>query len=169
VLFRGRPQSYDVASREITFRTSSGQLRTIKLGDLSHAEQGEFHNYYRLPVECQLAAGEYRGRSWVPSTYTWKAAATCHKPLYFEDVALERYGHSWGPILQPAASAAHFFGTLPVLPYKMGLHPPCECIYTLGYYRPGNCAPHLLDPLPISGRAAMWEAGAWVAGVAIIP
>jgi hypothetical protein len=45
----------------------------------------------------------------------------------------------------------------------MGLEPPCECIYTLGYYRPGSCAPYILDPLPLSIRAAMYEA-AGVAG-----
>ena len=78
-------------------------------------------------------------------------------------MALERYGHTWGPILQPLISAGNFFITVPLLPYKMGLEPPCECIYTLGYYRPGSCAPYILDPLPLSIRAAMYEA-AGVAG-----
>ncbi len=57
-----------------------------------------------------------------------------------------------GPILDPAVSAAHFFGTLPILPYKMGVDTPCECQYALGYYRPGNCAPYMIQPFPISAR-----------------
>ena len=74
-----------------------------------------------------------------------------------------------GPWVQPFASAAHFFLTIPILPYKMGLEPPNECIYALGYCRPGNCAPYMLDPIPISARAALFEAGAWVGGVFAIP
>jgi hypothetical protein len=93
----------------------------------------------------------------------------CHKPLYFEDIQLERYGHALGPWVQPFASGVHFFLTLPILPYKMGLELPDECMYTLGYYRPGDCAPYMLDPIPLSIRAGLFEAGAWVAGAAIIP
>ena len=65
----------------------------------------------------------------------------CHKPLYFEDVQLERYGHMAGPWVQPFVSCADFFLRIPILPYEMGLEPPNECIYALGYYRPGSCAP----------------------------
>ena len=82
---------------------------------------------------------------------------------------LERYGHSWGPYLQPVISQGHFFLTVPILPYLMGVDPPCECIYTLGYYRPGSCAPYMLDPLPISARAGLLEAGVWVGGVFLVP
>lgn len=168
-LFTGRPVSLDAISGVATFKTVDGQTRQVKLRDLSRVEQGYFLAMYPLPVECHLIDQPYRGRNWIESTYTWKASGACHKPLYFEDVHLERYGHSVGPILQPFASSAHFFGTLPILPYKMGLHPPTECIYTLGYYRPGNCAPYMLDPLPISVRGALFEAGAWVGGVVVIP
>ena len=119
--------------------------------------------------ECTLGDKVFQTRAWLPTTFTWKASGLCHKPLYFEDVHLERYGHSWGPLAQPVLSGAHFFLTFPILPYKMGLYPPRECIYTLGYYRPGSCAPYMLDPLPISVRAALFEAGAWVGGVYLIP
>lgn len=122
-----------------------------------------------FPVECVFAKEEFAGRHWTELTYTWKASALCHKPLYFEEEHLERYGHEWGPYLQPVISGAHFFVTIPILPYKMGLEPPNECIYALGHYRPGNCAPYLIDPIPFSWRAALFEAGAWVGGVAIVP
>ncbi len=53
---------------------------------------------------------------------TWKASNLCHSPLYFEDVNLERYGHTHGPLLEPLVQSAHFFANIAVLPYKMGVH-----------------------------------------------
>jgi len=122
-----------------------------------------------FPVECALNEGPANPRSWPETTYTWKASAVCHKPLYFQELALERYGHSLGPFLQPIYSGAHFFATLPILPYEMGLRPPKECVYTLGHYRPGSCAPYLIDPIPLSVRAGLLEAGAAVGVSAIVP
>jgi hypothetical protein len=122
-----------------------------------------------LPHDCPLGGAALRPRCFAPMTYTWTASALCHKPLYFEDVQLERYGHMLGPWSQPIASAANFFVSIPALPYKMGLEPPSECIYALGYYRPGDCAPYMIDPFPISVRGALFEAGVVVGGVAIFP
>lgn len=116
-----------------------------------------------FPCECKLGREvnpTFAGRHFSPTMFTWKATGVCHKPLYFEDVNLERYGHSWNPVVQPFMSAAHFFVSVPLLPYKMGLTTPNECMYTLGYYRPGSCAPWLIDPIPLSFRAAMFQAGA---------
>jgi hypothetical protein len=107
-------------------------------------------------------------RHWPGMVYTWKASGLCHKPLYFEDVPLERYGHTWG-YLQPVMSGVHFFGTLPVLPYKMGVEMPWECIYALGYYEPGSCAPYMIYPVPLNLRGALLEAGAWTGGIYLIP
>ena len=122
-----------------------------------------------LPRDCPLGHEVFKPRAFAPITYTWTASGLCHKPLYFEDVQLERYGHMAGPWLQPFASGAHFFLTFPILPYKMGLEVPNECMYTLGYYRPGNCAPYMFDPIPLSVRAALFEAGAVVGLVYMIP
>jgi hypothetical protein len=125
--------------------------------------------------ECKLDFQDPRAldptlrQRWAPITYTWKASGLCHKPLYFEDIQLERYGHSCGPLLQPIASGAHFFLTVPILPYKMGLEPPDECMYTLGYYRPGSCAPYMLDPIPLSVRAGLAEAGVVTGLIFLIP
>ena len=99
----------------------------------------------------------FQPRCFAPITYAWTASGLCHKPLYFEDVQLERYGHMCGPWLQPFASGFQFFATIPVLPYEMGIELPGECIYTLGYYRPGDRAPYMLDPIPLSVRAAFFE------------
>ncbi len=112
-----------------------------------------------FPCECALGVNaKFEPRCWSQTNFSWKATGTCHKPLYFEDVQLERYGHSWNPVVQPFMSAGHFFVSVPLLPYKMGLTPPNECMYTLGYYRPGNCAPYMIDPIPFSYRAAAYQA-----------
>jgi len=131
---------------------------------------GESSNDF-FPEQCPYDQGaeQLPQRLWNPTNYHWMASGLHHNPLYFEDVQLERYGHSWGPYLQPVISGGRFFLTIPVLPYKMGLKPPAECVYTLGHYRPGNCAPYMLDPLPLSVRAALFEAGVWTGGVALIP
>ncbi|HLA83976.1 MAG TPA: hypothetical protein VJL29_04205 [Thermoguttaceae bacterium] len=127
------------------------------------ASSGDF------PQECPIKNATFTPRAWCQTTYTWKASGLCHKPLYFEQIQLERYGHSTGPYTQPLLSHAHFFATIPVLPYLMGVYPPNECMYTLGYYRPGSCAPYMLDPLPISVRGALWEAGAWTGAAYLVP
>jgi hypothetical protein len=123
-----------------------------------------------MPKDCPWDnEARFAGRSWNSLTYTWTASALCHKPLYFEDEKLERYGHMWGPWLQPIISHGRFFATVPLLPYAMGLEPPHECIYVLGHYRPGSCAPYYLDPIPLSIRAALLQGGAVTGAVAIIP
>ena len=120
------------------------RLANIGLDIRVRGEQGT-----EIPPECDLDPGHFEPRSWCETTVLWKASALCHKPLYFEDVQLERYGHEWGPFLQPVVSGVHFFGTLPVLPYKMGLQTPNECVYALGYYRPGSCATVYAQPDPV--------------------
>jgi hypothetical protein len=87
-------------------------------------------------------------RGWPMEGYHWCASCLCYQPLYFEEPNLERYGYGCGcytcccsTCIQSAASAAHFFGTVPALPYMMAANCPCECNYALGDYRPGDCNP----------------------------
>lgn len=141
------------------------RLNSIDLTINVTGVEGEDYPYVCSVDDGSLAAP----RCWAEVTYMWKASALCHKPLYFEDVHLERYGHSWGPYVQPLVSGAHFFGTLPVLPYKMGLKTPNECVYTLGHYRPGDCAPYLIDPVPFTWRAAWFQAGGVLGVAAFLP
>ncbi len=142
------------------------------IGDLHHLtgiRSKEISKPDDRPSKCDLGGEDFVPRQWAPTNYMWQASGLCHKPAYFEDVHLERYGHSWGPYVQPLMSGAHFFLNVPVLPYKMGLYPPNECIYTLGYYRPGSCAPYMLDPLPLSVRAGLAQAGATVGMAYLLP
>jgi outer membrane protein TolC len=152
------------------------ELRPI--GQITHQISAEGEVF---PKECPMVKRPLPSRlkqGWQPITFTWKASALCHRPLYFEEANLERYGYLWcdgrcygipAGLVQPVLSGAHFFLTVPVLPYKMGLYPPNECVYTLGYYRPGSCAPYILDPLPLSVRAALMEGAVWTGMPILIP
>jgi hypothetical protein len=147
----------------------NNQIVKIPFRDLCDDDLCFLTAWWRVPTECTLGDENYLARSWQPSTLTWKATGVCHKPLYFEEPQLERYGHTTGHIKQPLLSGAHFFLNLVALPYNAGINPPWECQYPLGYYRPGSCAPWLVPPVPLSVRGALWEAGAIVGGIAIIP
>ena len=144
------------------------RAKTIETVNISIAVSG--NEGIDFPFECTFEENAWHsGRAWEQTTYLWKASALCHKPLYFEDPQLERYGHSFPPCCQPLISGAHFFTRLPILPYCMGVEPPMECIYSLGHYRPGSCAPYMFEPIPISYRGALFQAGAVVGAAAALP
>lgn len=146
-----------------------GREKLIPLRDLSDIDVAYVADAWNLPNKCGIGYDAYAGRQFIPSAIEWKASGLSHKPLYFEDVQLERYGHEVGPVLQPLLSSAHFFGNALLLPYKMGIHPPSECQYALGYYRPGDCAPYMVQPFPWSLRGAAVQAGAVTGAAALIP
>jgi len=148
--------------QELVEAVRADSIRSIDLDISVTGNPGE-----DFPYECRSTSGPFQGRNWSQVTYMWKASALCHKPLYFEQVQVERYGHSWGPALQPIMSGAHFFATIPILPYKMGIETPNECIYTLGHYRPGDCAPYMIEAFPFTWRAAAFQTG-FVTGAAVI-
>ena len=81
----------------------------------------------------------------------------CQRPLYFEESNLDRYGNSFG-LTPPVVSAAHFFGTIPLLPYLLAVDPPHKCTYTLGHYRPGSDIPFRFHRLPVRLDASLVEA-----------
>ena len=91
--------------------------------------------------------------------YHWLASNLKYNPLYFEDPALERYGHTECDLIQPTLSAGRFAVQLVGLPYQMTLHPPCSCQSPLGYYRPGECAPKKCYQIPLNAKAAIVTAG----------
>ena len=74
--------------------------------------------------------------------FAWAAPDFSHKPLYFEDVALERYGQTRGIIRQPFVSGFHYLKSAVFLPYYSLYDPINSCDGPLGYCRPGesvNC------------------------------
>jgi hypothetical protein len=145
---------------EIQVLSDSGSITDIPVRELNRDDFCFVNAWWGLPPECQLGDEPLQIRDWTMTTFTWTASAVCHKPLYFEHVELERYGHSAGPFIQPVISTAHFFGNFLILPYNVGLQTPFECIYGLGDYRPGNCAPWLIPAFPLHPRAALFQTGA---------
>jgi len=160
-------------NRRAVIQSADGQVTRVPFNELGRDDICFLTAWWDLPSECILSDSRRHideGREeWIAATYTWTASALCHKPLYFEERALERYGHTCGPLVQPLKSGAHFFLNIAFLPYKMGMYPPNECRYALGYYRPGDCAPWMVDPIPFSLRGALFQAGAAVGVAAVIP
>jgi hypothetical protein len=83
------------------------------------------------------------------SQFHWQPSNFFHQPLYFDDTPLERYGQSLCPCVQPVISGVRFFITIPAIPYKIGVDHTCDCVTTLGKYRPGSCAPCMKEVLPL--------------------
>lgn len=165
----GRGRLRDLAYEKVIIETEFGTTEELPVTRISEADLAYVSAQWGLPKECLIDQPQYQSRHWEPSKITWKASNLMHKPLYFEEVNLERYGHTAGPILQPVVSSAHFFANIAVLPYKMGVHLPNECQYALGYYRPGDCAPWITQPVPLSLRGALFQAGAVTGTVLLIP
>lgn len=159
----------DLAYEKVVIETEQGSLERLPMNQLSEGDLAYISNNWGLPTECLIAQVDHAPRRWTPTTMTWAASNLCHHPLYFEQVNLERYGHTAGPFLQPVVSSAHFFANIAVLPYKTGVHSPHECQYALGYYRPGNCAPWIVPPVPLSLEGALRQAASMTGSYLLVP
>ncbi len=73
-----------------------------------------------------------------PQVFAWAAPDIRYRPLYFEDVALERYGQTHGLRLQPVYSGVNMLKSFASVPLQMCSDPPFSCDYPLGYCRPGD-------------------------------
>ncbi|MBX3438746.1 MAG: hypothetical protein KF861_14725 [Planctomycetaceae bacterium] len=105
----------------------------------------------------------------VPTHVAWEPANLFHNPLYFEDHALERYGHTHCDALQPFVSVSKFSAQLIGLPYQMALHPIHERQYTLGWHRPGECVPYRYYLPPWNTKAAITAGAAYTGLIFLIP
>lgn len=114
-------------------------------------------------------AGAVAVRCWPVLETHWVAPGSRHFPLYFEQINAERYGYGRCACVQPFVSAAHFFGTIPALPYLMAADCPRECVYTLGHYRPGACPPWRRHCWPVGVEPAVAEAAAVTGMVLLLP
>ncbi|MDP1564594.1 MAG: hypothetical protein Q8M16_24700 [Pirellulaceae bacterium] len=167
VIATGRVVS--VNGQAVRIVENGGTERTLQFSNLSAKDQQAAWESLDLPFECEFLGTEAYCRSFAPTHVAWHASNLCHKPLYFEDIQLERYGHTVGPIKQPVKSAAKFLIQAALLPYQMALHPPNECQYPLGLFRPGNCAPYLRPPFPWERRAIGYQAGVATGLFLIVP
>src|SRR5439155_6166647 len=103
---------------------SGRETGRISMSELGEDELCFVTAWWRLPAECPLGGLRTNQRNWLVSTFHYNASGLCHKPLYFEEVQLERYGHTAGPFRQPIFSGAHFIISLAALPYQMAINPP---------------------------------------------
>ncbi len=100
-----------------------------------------------------------------PIVCSWTPWTICFRPLYFEEIGLERYGASWG-VAQPAVSGAHFFGRVVAMPYKMWVRCPRSCVCSNGFSRCDDLPPPDYGDCVWRWDAALFEAGV-VAGIVI--
>jgi hypothetical protein len=145
------------------------ELKRKKLSSIDLDIEVRARPGFEVPKDCALGDEAFDPRNWECTNFVWTASGLCHKPLYFEEVQLERYGHSTGPYTQPLVSGANFYANVLLLPYHMGLKLPGECEYPLGYYEPGDCAPYVIPAFPITARAVLFELGAAAGLVYLLP
>jgi hypothetical protein len=165
------PPSFNLAKNNSVGCLTPEQLRpvvpaiqSVRLDVLHGPGQPPRSCFQEQPTSSVVNCGDYP--RWAgQNDFHWKASGLFSNPLYFEDVSLERYGQE--SCVQNAVSTAKFFGTVAILPYKMGVDCPREHDYKLGYIRPGNCAPPVCERLPFSLRGCAAQAGA-VTGVGLL-
>jgi hypothetical protein len=142
-------------NRELTIRVQAVSIAREKIGNGLVPKSGSS----RSTEQVLLPTGISRGMQY--TRVCWRASNIRHFPLYFEDAMLERHGHTrcflGFEVAQSLVSGAKFFGTIPLLPYLGTLRPRTDCIYALGHYRPGSCAPCLRDNIPYDAKAAIVE------------
>ena len=159
----------DIEDRPQPERTD-GRFELPRLTASRTTQSGEVPKGLNDAVVTPLAeSGIERSGDWTWTTRTWAAANTFSHPLYFEDRMLERHGHErWG-YAQPLVSGARFYTSLALLPYLSAIERPCDCRYTLGYYRSGTCTPRFFQRPPWDRRAILQQSAATAAGMAIVP
>ena len=142
-------------------RTADGRESDHDIRDWAKKQSDDLH--------LAFGAEPFSERAFPATVKAWDAPNFFHYPLYFEDPALERYGHSHRPLIQPVVSIGRFSAQLLALPYQMTLDPPCREVYSLGWYRPGECAPKLHYQVPLNATAAAVEAATVTGLVFLIP
>ena len=127
----------------------------------------------RLPPDCSQLFSEARDGNYrrfdTNFCFHWEPTNFLRRPVYFDDVPLERYGQSKSELLQPGISASRFVLSTPMLPYRMALDPPWRCVSNLGHRPPGDCVPCIKQVPPIQGNATFVEAAVAVGLVFLLP
>jgi hypothetical protein len=144
-----------------------GVLNRLALAK-KHSEEFRAQEFDFYPGESYAPPAEpLPERAVAPIVAYYAARESWHYPLYFDDLALERYGHHFGCV-QPLVSYGKFFTDLALLPYNMYLDPPWCVQYDLGLYRPGDDAPRLIYLPRPDLHAAIFEIAVWT-GLAYMP
>lgn len=125
---------------------------------------------YPPEEELEFADNDLKQRLSPDRLFAWEASNLFHNPLYFEDPALERYGHTHGDVFfQPLLSLSRLGVQLVGMPYQTVIDTPHTKRYTLGWYRPGEEAPHLFYQIPWNIEAAAAQGLATTGAAFIVP
>ena len=174
------PLDPDPSIRRITPGSPNGPPRKTtqvrRIGDIaplndSHRDTDikEYAAEKAREFNVKFGAEAYTPRNFPDTMLPWAAPMSKYYPLYFQDPALERYGHSHHPLIQPIISSARVSGQLVMMPYQMTIVPPWELQSPLGWYRPGDVVPKLKYPFPWNTTAAAVEAAAVTGFIYLIP
>jgi hypothetical protein len=153
----------DFESRPITSLTAN-------IGQKAGEKPKDFGKEQLARMQARPADSVF-ARNWPMVCFQWEAPSLAYRPLYFEEVNLERYGYGMKYVraAQPLISAGQFFTTVPILPYKLFAESARTPVYTLGHYRPGSDVPFrpVYPPLSISGGVV--EAGVAAGLIFVVP
>jgi len=158
------PDPLDVPITELSVDISPPKPTEDQVVDLPPDDAAQKFADFGPPIDGRIA---YRG--WPVAPFGWEATGYCHQPLYFQQINVERYGYGHHHVLQPFVCAAHFFGTIPTIPYQVVAMPPHECVYTLGKYRPGNLVPYRHQWIPLRLDASAAQVGTVAGLILLIP
>ena len=130
--------------------TANGQ----PLGDAPHPRDSD----YATAVFAESGVIDARGSgSWKVLAYSHggQAAIVCHRPLRFEEYYLERYGRS-ARFIQPAVSAARFYGSAVLCPLQVIVHPRRRRVYPDPSAPPPgiDATAEFFQPPPLCSRAS---------------
>ena len=113
----------------------SKSIQQVRLDLVEHGAAAPEDRSSRLFASSQRLDGNIAATEKV---FAWAAPNINYQPLYFEDVALERYGQTKGLVKQPFVSAGRFLADKVLLGTRALRVSPKSCDSPLGYCRPGS-------------------------------
>ena len=136
-------------------------IQEVRVGGITVPDD-ELREFSRLEADrYHVTFGEqdFTPRAFAPSVALFEAPDLWYYRLYFQDSPLERYGHTYHPVIQTVVSPLRFGVQLVGLPYQMAIDPPWCMESGLGWLDPGENNPKLLYQIPWNTKAAIVEAG----------
>ena len=103
------------------------------------------------------------------SVFAWHASALCHKPLYFEEVQLERYGHTDRPVHAAVHQRCSLLPEHRHAALSHGHQPAARVPVRPRLLPPRQLCSWMIQPVPLSLRGGLAQAGVVVGGVFLIP
>ena len=158
------------ATAVMDFETRPLNSVTANIGHKTGEEPADAARDHLVRLQTGAGSGMF-ARTWPIACYQWESPALAHRPLYFEEVNLERYGYRPRHlrVVQPVVSAGQFFTTVVALPYQAFAEPARRPVYTLGHYRPGSNVPYQVIAPPWSCRGTAAQAIAVTGLIFLIP